>query len=253
MRKALLSIIVLLAISSCKSNLVVSDFKARSLGNDQSQQTTDSSLVKFIQPYKEQLDEVMGETIIMSDAEMVRKLPESEMTNCVADMFLENCRQMGAQLDGNPYPDIAYINFFSLRANLPKGKVSLGKLYEIFPFENQIVYILVSGENMMKFAQITAHRGGDCVSGMRMTITKDGNVGAFEINGQSVDKNKYYWIVTSDYIANGGDNMTMFANPKKRIDSGFKVRDSFIDYMRSEHAAGRTLSGKLDGRISNEQ
>lgn len=252
MSKLRLIVILALLLSACKPNLEISHAQGAIISNDNSSTELDSSLVQFIRPYSEQLAKEMGGTVIMAATTMVRNKPESELTNCLTDILLENGRQIGAKLKGSPYPDVAYINYYSLRSTFSQGAISLGKLYEMFPFENQIVFVQMSGASLWKFAEVTAQRGGDGVAGIQLVITKDGDVSSFQINGNPVDKNKYYWVVTSDYVANGGDNMRMFLNPKQRIDSGFKIRDSFIDYMRAEHKAGRSLSGKLDGRISYE-
>lgn len=253
MTKLHLLLAALVVLSACKSSLTIGGSQGKLLANDSISAAADSSLLAFIRPYSEELEREMGEIIIYSDEQMGKQLPESKLTNCLSDLFLENTRQLGSQLEGSPYPDVAYINYFSLRSSFPKGALSLGKLYEMFPFENQVVYLKISGENMLKFATITAQRGGDVLAGARLVISQSGGVHSFEINGEPLDKNKDYWIVTSDYVANGGDDMTMFLQPKKRIDSGFKIRDSFIDYMKEEHQAGHSLSGKLDGRISHEQ
>ncbi|MFV0366334.1 MAG: 5'-nucleotidase C-terminal domain-containing protein [Mangrovibacterium sp.] len=252
MNKVHLLIVGMALLSACKSNHVMSSLQGETLNNDAYHAYVDSNLVRFVEPYNEEMEKAMSGVVIVADKAMVADHPESELTNCLTDMFLENMRQIGARLPESPYPQVGYINFYSLRSSFPAGDIKLRNIYEMLPFENQVVYLQITGANMLKFAEITALRGGDAVSGMRLTITPDNKVGTFEINGQAFDKNKNYWIVTSDYVANGGDNMTMFSNPLQRVESGLKIRDTFIDYMRAEHEAGRKLSGKLDGRIFYE-
>lgn len=253
MNRLRLVLAFLLLLTACKARLSVSQMQGGTMPNEPTQAAVDSAMLTFIQPYREELEREMGEVIILSAEEMRREMPESKLTNCLADMFLENMRQLGGKLDPAVYPDMAYINYHSLRTNFPAGELSLAKLYEMFPFENQVVYLQISGENMWKFAEITAKRGGDVIAGARLVIDAQGGVSELDLGGRPFDKNKTYWIVTSDYVANGGDNMTMFLNPIRRVETDFKVRDSFIDYMREEHAAGRMLSGELDGRIRHEQ
>ncbi|MFV0290447.1 MAG: 5'-nucleotidase C-terminal domain-containing protein [Mangrovibacterium sp.] len=246
-------LVLVCALLSCTSHYQVSSMQGSVMLNEDNGVEIDSALYAFIQPYNEGMRQQMDEVIIHSAMTMERSTPESELTNSLSDMFLESTRQLGGKIVGAPYPAMAYINYYSLRASFAEGPITLGRIYEMFPFENQVVYLEISGENMWKFAEITAMRGGDAVAGFRMTITKEGKVGSLEINGQPFDMNQKYWIVTSDYVANGGDDMSMFLNPLQRIEGGFKVRDCFIDFMRAEHASGRVLSGELDGRISYEQ
>ena len=55
-------------------------------------------------------------------------------------------------------------------------------------------------------------------------------------------------ILTSDYLANGGDNMTFFRN-KKQKKVGIKVRDAIINYCISKD----TITSKIDNRIEYEK
>jgi hypothetical protein len=51
-------------------------------------------------------------------------------------------------------------------------------------------------------------------------------------------------------LAEGGDNMNFFKDPLERIRTGIKIRDAIIDDFRVAGLSGKTLSVKLDGRIS---
>ncbi|MNL32993.1 hypothetical protein D3C87_1548790 [compost metagenome] len=56
-------------------------------------------------------------------------------------------------------------------------------------------------------------------------------------------------MLTSDYIASGGDNARGFKNPLDKKVLGLKVRDALIGYVKDIEAAGKTINAKLDGRI----
>ena len=51
-------------------------------------------------------------------------------------------------------------------------------------------------------------------------------------------------VITSDYLANGGDNMSFFKD-KKQIKVGIKLRDAIIDYCEKTD----TIDIKIDDRI----
>ena len=42
--------------------------------------------------------------------------------------------------------------------------------------------------------------------------------------------NEDYYVVTSDYLANGGDNCSFFGNPILYETTGVKLRDAIINY-----------------------
>jgi 2',3'-cyclic-nucleotide 2'-phosphodiesterase (5'-nucleotidase family) len=51
------------------------------------------------------------------------------------------------------------------------------------------------------------------------------------INGKTVDVNKTYYIATSDYLAQGGDNMKFFSKGEV-ITTGLRMRDVFMEYFK---------------------
>ena len=58
------------------------------------------------------------------------------------------------------------------------------------------------------------------------------------------DKEEKVSIITSDYLANGGDKMWFFKD-KKQQKVGIKLRDAIIDYCSKTD----TIAISLDGRI----
>ena len=73
------------------------------------------------------------------------------------------------------------------------------------------------------------------------------------IDGKEIDNEATYWVVTNDYIANGGDQMSMFANPKEKIETKIKARDILIQSLTDMYKKDGIIDVKLDGRIYNEQ
>ena len=47
-----------------------------------------------------------------------------------------------------------------------------------------------------------------------------------------LEENKTYYVATSDYLANGGDNMIFFRDSKIKYDLDYKIRNLFIDYFK---------------------
>ena len=40
-----------------------------------------------------------------------------------------------------------------------------------------------------------------------------------------------YYVLTNDYLQNGGDGMDFFADPEELIGLDYKVRDAILDYF----------------------
>ncbi len=251
MRIFIIIIALLLGLVSCKTTLIVNDFKAENIPNSENILTIDSSIIQLVQPYKDGLKADMQQVIGISSTELVKKKPESLLTNYLADLLLEEGRLYAAKLNEKSIPQVAYINYGGIRADLPKGEITVGRLFELMPFENEIVLLSLKGTDMIEFAEKIAEHNGDGVSGMKMGI-KNGKPVDLEVGGAPVDKTATYWVVTNDYVANGGDGMKMFLNRLSYILTGIRLRDCIIDHMRKDYQAGRIISPKLDGRIYNE-
>lgn len=251
MRKSFLIILASSVLISCKTTLNVSDFKAENVSNYQNISTIDSSLVRFIEPYREQVDREMQEVIAETAVDLVKRKPESLLTNYLADVLLQEGQLYAAKLQQKPIPDAAYLNYGGIRSDIPQGKITVGKVFEVMPFENEMVILKLKGEDLWALGEMVAKRGGESVSGMKLRLS-NGQLISMEINNQPVNKKAEYWLVTNDYVANGGDDMTMLRNRVIRINTGIKLRDCFIDHMRNDYDAGKIISPKLDGRISNE-
>lgn len=71
-----------------------------------------------------------------------------------------------------------------------------------------------------------------------------------KIFGQDWNENENYIIVTTDYLANGGDNCFFFENPVKTESTGVKLRDAIIDYCRNLTKLNKRIIPYKNGRIT---
>jgi len=140
------------------------------------------------------------------------------------------------------------LNNGGLRASLPHGEITRGKIFELMPFENEMIVLELDGETTLELVNFIAEKGGMPVAGLTLVIenNKPQNI---TINGKPFDKNKTYKVVTSDYLANGGDKLSML---NKRLNdklTGIKIRDAIIEYFIEQNKKGVTITSSLDGRI----
>ncbi len=250
-QKILIFLIILQGIISCKSSLIIHDIKTENISNSENLPGVDSSVIRLVEPYKSRLTDEMEEVIGFSTTELVKDRPESELTNYLGDLLLDEGRRFAGNHPSRPFPDVAYLNYGGLRTALPKGEITVGNIYELMPFENEMVLLKLKGADVYAFAERLALLGGDCVSGIRMEI-RNRKVSRLEIQGKPFNPDKEYWMVTNDYVANGGDHMQMFLNRIEYIPTGIKLRDCFISYMKNDYHAGKKISPRLDGRIRIE-
>ena len=203
----------------------------------------DKEFKKFLEPYKTQLDKEMNEIIGIAPVNMPVHAPESLLSNFTADAF----RQVASAYLKSPV-DIAIVNLKGLRTQIPAGEITVSKVFELMPFENELVLLWLKGSDLNDLLQFFASIGGEGVSGLKMGI-KNGKAVDVRVGGKPVDPAKDYIIATNDYLAEGNDGMSQLAKNDKRIDTGMKIREMLIDYIKNETSKGHKIESKRDGRI----
>ncbi len=203
----------------------------------------DKGMKTYIAPIKQRLDKEMNRVIGESAEEMKSGKPESLLSNWNADVY----RETGADFLKQPV-DLAVVNMGSLRSSLPKGKLTVGHIFEQMPFENELVILWLKGSDVYKLLQIFALEGGQGVSGVRFEI-KDKKPVNIIVGGQPLDTEKTYTVATNDYLAAGNDRMTPLTNHTKRVETGWKIRNILMEKVIRENRNGNKIQSALDGRI----
>ncbi|MFA9391841.1 MAG: 5'-nucleotidase C-terminal domain-containing protein [Prolixibacteraceae bacterium] len=211
---------------------------------------SDIQFMSILKPYKETVDAKMSEVIANASEPLLSYKPESPLSNFLSDLILRFAVDYCKENQEGINPEIALFNHGGIRASLPKGPIKILNAYELMPFENEMVLVLITGQQLIDLADYISTRGGEGVAGITfgMNHSKAENI---KVDGLAVDISRKYWLITSDYIANGGDGMKVLTWAEKRIDTGFKMRDVIIDYLKRSNALGEAIQAKTDGRIYN--
>lgn len=204
---------------------------------------SDTALTAMIQPYKDSLDRAMNVVLCISDTILTKSVPESDLGNMMCDMILNKSKVYCAC-----EVDLTVLNNGGIRLpNLPKGEITLGKIVELMPFENQIDIMRVSGYTLDTLFNYMASKGGWQVSGASYTIKNNQAVDVY-IGGQALDLRKYYSLSISDYLAQGGDNCTMLSHlPKKFLAQ--TLRTAIVDGLKEMNERGEHVKSVLEGRV----
>lgn len=213
----------------------------------------DSAMHAVLAPYKIRLDSVMnvvvGQTAFALPKETGK--PETLLGNFVADASLAKGNSKYRPADGKP-AQVCILNNGGLRASLPAGNVTRGNVFELMPFDNEIVVVTISGKKMWELVKFTAASGGVPVAGINIGMKSDKTPGTVLINGVAFDSTKTYKVMTSDYLSNGGDKMAFLKDPVAIEKTGYLIRDAILDTFTDAQKAGRLISPVTDGRIHYE-
>jgi 2',3'-cyclic-nucleotide 2'-phosphodiesterase (5'-nucleotidase family) len=236
---------------SCSTHFNLTQYETKNLPVNQNVNKLDSQLVLHYIPFKQQLEQDMQRVISVSENELVKDKPESYLTNFLADLLIEE-GEIEFQKTGKVEAlSVSYFNYGGIRTFLPKGEITVGKIFELMPFENEMVFLKLSGVQVHEFLNHIAEKGGDSVGGCRFVIANK-KAKDIKINGEPLKNSKFYWLVTNDYVANGGDGLEVFTYRDEIINTGIKIRDVIISHLEKQQEKGVKITAKLDGRITYE-
>lgn len=188
---------------------------------------------------------VIGEAAVALE----KYIPESPLMNFAADALLVMAREVTGEC-----VDVAITNKGGLRSNIPAGTITFGDIYNVFPFENTLALLTLSGEQLIQLCREIASVGGEAIAGMRLVITKQGELVSATVDGKPVEAARSYRVATSDYLSQGNDKMTALALGTERdIRNDVTVRDLMVQYIKKMNAGGKALEAKCDGRITVEE
>ncbi|MBE6310640.1 MAG: bifunctional metallophosphatase/5'-nucleotidase [Bacteroidales bacterium] len=188
----------------------------------------------FLAPYKHVVDSLMNREVAVSAKAMSRGL--GALSNWTSDA----ARDITAKLSGMKV-DCAIMNKGGIRRSMPKGSVSEGVINSMYPFDNRLMVIELTGVQLLRSLEIMAMRGGDATSSdLIVEFTKDGKIKSAKIKGKDVKPKKKYKVVTLDYLANGGDYMAPFKEGKRLFADDVKVSERYLDFIEN-----LTLEGKM--------
>ncbi|MFV0591744.1 MAG: 5'-nucleotidase C-terminal domain-containing protein [Draconibacterium sp.] len=246
-----LLITLMVAAASCKTPVVQTGVDLKNISVAGETNPLDSSIVQLYLPYKNKLDKDMNRVISYSAQEMEKDKPESLLTNFLADLLLEEAAKTDVAKQEKIVPSVSFFNYGGIRTALPRGEITVGKVYELMPFENELVYLELDGNTMKEFLNYIARKGGDSIGGVRFKIS-DGKAVDIKIGGEDFDLNTKYWLVTNDYVAGGGDGLDVLKERLQYVSPGLLIRNLIIQHLEEKQKNNETLVVKLDGRISDE-
>ena len=162
---------------------------------------------------------------------------ESALGNLVADLLRAAA----------PEADVGLTNGGGVRADLPKGDLTYGQLFEVLPFDNRLAIVRVRGVALRRL--ITRNLAGGngilSLSGLRAEGVCRGDQLEIALtleDGRPLLDAATYTVVTSDFLALGGDDFGVLApdHPEIQIDPNAPLlRERVIALLRTRPGALR--------------
>lgn len=243
----LLTFILLFSCGQQKNVVTKIEGKKISITETQSEAT---AIENFIKPYRENIDKDLSQVLAYNPENLEKSKGEwqTNIGNFLADITLTKSNIV-FQSRENKSIDICLLNHGGIRTIIPKGNVTARNAYEVMPFENAAVVIALKGTQISEMVNyIIAEKKPHPLKGLTFTIDSNNVPKNILINKKPLNIETIYHVVTSDYLANGGDNMTFFKQGLNRYDIDYKLRNLMIDYFKEVD----TLSYDNSVRITKE-
>lgn len=181
--------------------------------------------------------------VAYSSSEMIKAYPESALSNWYIDFYMKEVSRLAGKK-----VHIGVANFGGIRVDMPEGPVILDDLLSMFPFRNSVIYVEHKGSTIRKMLESMAATSFQVLGGVRI-VAEEGKLVSVEIDGEPLDDDKVYGLATNSFLLHGGDGLYLADKAVFLRDLGVNVIDVVLDYVKTETAAGRQLSGSTDGRI----
>ena len=237
----------MLLSAACSSYKVTGVQRTRTLIDARYDKPLDSGVAAFMQPYTAEVDKLMAPVVGESALYMAAERPESTLGNLLPDILV------WAGKFYNEKPDFGVYNIGGMRAAIPEGKITIGDIYALAPFENKICFLTLKGSDVIELCGHMAVRGGEGVShAVQMVIGTNGSLQSLKLNGAEVDPQASYRIATIDYLAQGNDGMTAFKKGTNLVapeGEANNLRFIIMNYLRSQLAEGKAVDAAVEGRV----
>ncbi|UWX59077.1 5'-nucleotidase C-terminal domain-containing protein [Chryseobacterium oranimense] len=230
--KFLLLGIALAALTACKtaSTLQLAQVQPQKNISINNELKNDEAFVNVIEPYKQKLDKEMNQKISHTSIDLTKQGDNSNLGNLLADYTFEGA-DAWTKKNLNKNVDAALINIGGIRTTIGKGDILLKSVFEVMPFENEVIIVKMKGSDLQGLFDYYAKTQVNNPVSHLYIETNNGQLTKSQINGKSVNPSQDYYIATSDYLALGGDNMKFFSKGES-ISTGIRLRDLFIEYFK---------------------
>jgi len=209
------------------------------------------AIESFINPYRNHINKDLDNVLAYCPETMDKSKGEwqTNIGNLMADLTVEMANPVFQSREKKAI-DICLLNHGGIRSIIPKGNVTTRTAYEVMPFENSLVVVELKGDQLKEMADyIIKERKPHPLSGLKIVFDKNSKVvKSLTVNGKAIENQNIYYVVTSDYLSNGGDKMDFFKKTDKVHDLHYKLRNVIIDYFKKID----TLPVATDKRIIAE-
>ncbi|MCM4161069.1 hypothetical protein FHG64_14450 [Antarcticibacterium flavum] len=193
----------------------------------------DTSIANYIKPFAHHINSTLDSVVAYNPNYLNKSDGElnTAIGNFMADVVMEQANPVFKSRTGKDI-DLVILNHGGIRSTIEEGPLTARTAYTIMPFENEIVVAELTGTKVKEMlSYLESNRTAHPVSGIKIEMDRDYNITNATINGQPIEENRTYFVATSDYLQQGGDNMQFLKEPVNLYIVDYKLRNAYIDYF----------------------
>ena len=166
---------------------------------------------------------------------------ESSLGNLFADLMRA----------ARPGADVAITNGGAVRVDFPAGPLTYGVVYEAMPFDNRLAIVPVTGAELAEIVGRNLARSNSILSVSGFRARARCVAGALKVtlaraDGRPIAPGDRLELVTSDYLASGGDALMPELSKRAVIDGEHLVREALVAGLGGPKAASGVREARYD-------
>ena len=170
--------------------------------------------------------------------------PESPLSNLFIDRIMA-----AVEKESGKKMDMGIGNFGGIRKNAIYKDILVDDICSMFPFSNQIAYVVLKGSYLKNMVEKMARTSFQVLGGVKIDVV-DKKVTRFEIGGSPVEDDKEYYVATISFLLGSGDSMYL-ANEALEVRKFDKdIDEVFYEWIGEMTASGKDIVYGSDSRIT---
>lgn len=144
--------------------------------------------------------------------------------------------------------DFAFMNPGGIRDDIEQGEVTWGELYNVQPFNNDLVKMTLTGQQIINLLNQQWENGKTRmlqISGLAYTWSNNQVNGVYLPDGTAINPTAEYTVTANSFLAGGGDGFTVFNEGENR-EVGPVDLDALVNYVKKQP---QSFTAEIEGRI----
>ena len=201
----------------------------------------DPAVLETLKSFTADVDKEMGRVIGESAVDL--GFSDTGLDSGIGNWFTDAMRRQSGT-------DAAFQNTAGIRADMKKGPVRVRDIFQVMPFENTIVKLTMTGEQLRRLMADNL-RGGRSklqVSGLtvRFRNTPQGPQEiVIERDGKAVGPEDKLTVATNNYLTTGGSGGKAFSEAGKSEDTMVPVRDILLKDIQDNPVKAAPEGGRI--------